>query len=426
MRLSRRTLIAGSAAGAATLPISAGAALARPARGRNQPREVVTGAQRAAAENWDALRGTKLGVITNPTGVLDDLTNIVDSMAAADLEIVGIFGPEHGFRGTAQAGDAEGTSIDPRTGLTIYDLYQADPDEMADAFTEAGVETVVFDIQDVGARFYTYIWTMYYAMQAAVDADLTFVVLDRPNPNGGQADGPMMMQGYKTFVGAAEVVQQHGMTLGEAARFLDGELLTRDAGARLKRLTVIEMEGWHREMCFEDTGLAWVLPSPNMPSEDTAHIYPGTCLFEGTTLSEGRGTTRPFQLIGAPFVDHHWAEALASKDLHGVLFREAYFQPTFSKHAGKACGGVDVTITDPHSVNPITCGVHMLVEAKRIYGSQFQWRSDNWIDKLTGSDRLRTQIDAGAPADEVIGAWQAELRRFRSRRNPYLIYPGMR
>lgn len=437
MSLSRRKILATTALGAASVPLAAPAfAKGGKGKGKGKPgkdKQVITGAQLQADDDWSALRGTKLGVITNPTGVLHDLTHIVDSMKEAGLDIVGIFGPEHGFRGTAQAGDAEGTSIDPRTGYTIYDFYGTNPGKMAEMLKEAGVETIVFDIQDAGSRFYTYIWTMYYAMQAAVSIGAKFVVLDRPNPVGGQAYGPMMTPPFKTFVGAAEVTQQHGMTLGEAARFLDAECIEADAGGRLgEKLTVIEMQGWRREMRFEDTGLHWVLPSPNMPTEDTASIYPGTCMFEGTNLSEGRGTTRPFQLVGAPFIDYQWSEALAAKGLAGVLFREAYFQPTFSKHEKKVVGGVDVTVTDPHALDPILAGVHMLVEAKRLY-PEFAWRKDSWdkerpywIDKLTGSERLRTMIDGGASAEEVVGAWQAELRKFRAQRNKYLIYPGKR
>lgn len=433
MNLSRRTIFAASAAGAAAVPLAAAPALADNGRKKGRRDTVVTGAQRQANANWRALRGTKLGVLTNPTGVLADLTHIVDDMKASGVEIAGIFGPEHGFRGTAQAGGSEGTFTDPRTGYTVYDTYGASISKLADMFTQSGIKTLVFDIQDVGARFYTYIWTMYNAMRAAVQTGVQFMVLDRPNPVGGQAYGPLMTEEFTTFVGAEAIVQQHGMTVGELAKFLDAEILPTDTGGRrLAKLTVIEMTGWRREMRFEDTGLHWVLPSPNMPTPDTALVYPGTCMFEGTLMSEGRGTTRPFQLVGAPYVDHRWAEALAARNLPGVLFREAYFSPTFSKHSGKVCGGVDVTITDASAYEPIPVGVHMLVEAKRLY-PDFAWRQDAWdtarpywIDKLTGSTRLRSMIDQGASASAVIAAWRDELHRFRAQRNKYLIYPGRR
>ena len=297
-------------------------------------------------------------------------------------------------------------------------------------FRTAGVDTVVFDIQDAGARFYTYIWTMYTAMKAAVQTGARFVVLDRPNPIGGTARGPMMTTAYTSGVGAKEIVQAHGMTVGELARFFDGEFLEAEVGGRLAELEVIEMSGWRRDMPYAATGLPWVMPSPNMPTPDTALVYPGTGMFEGTSLSEGRGTTRPFELVGAPFVDYRWAERLSALDLSGVGFREAYFNPTFSKHQGKVCGGVQVHITDPRTFDPMRVGVEMLVAAKALY-ADFAWRKDSWdaarpywIDKLTGSTRLRDQITAGASGDEVVGAWEAELATFDARRQQYLIYRG--
>ena len=301
---------------------------------------------------------------------------------------------------------------------------------MASMFRTAGVDTVVFDIQDAGARFYTYIWTMYTAMKAAVQTGARFVVLDRPNPIGGAARGPMMTTAYTSGVGAKEIVQAHGMTVGELARFFDGEFLEAEVGGRLTELQVIEVGGWRRDMPYAATGLPWVMPSPNMPTPDTALVYPGTGMFEGTNLSEGRGTTRPFELIGAPYIDYRWAERLAGLDLPGVGFREAYFTPTFSKHQGKVCGGVQVHVTDPRTFDPMRVGVEMLVAAKAVY-SDFAWRKDTWdaarpywIDKLTGSTRLRDQITAGASADEVVGAWREELAEFDRRRQQYLLYRG--
>ncbi len=439
--LSRRQLLTAAGAGALVVPasVSAGAAAAAApvatqtaAAGTPYPsRPVTTGAQRAAADGWRSLAGQKVGIITNPTGVLTNLRTIVDEMhEAGTVDIVGVFGPEHGFRGTAQAGGSEGTHTDPRTGLTVYDSYGASATKMEQLFRTAGVETVVFDIQDAGARFYTYIWTMYTAMRAAVATGARFVVLDRPNPLGGKAFGPMMTTTYTSGVGAKEIVQAHGMTVGELARFFDGEFLTADAGGRLTELSVVEVSGWRRDMPYAATGLPWVMPSPNMPTPDTALVYPGTGMFEGTNLSEGRGTTRPFELVGAPYVDHTWAERLAALDLPGVGFREAYFTPTFSKHLGKVCGGVQVHITDPGAFDSIRVGVEMLVAAKALF-KDFAWRYDSydparpyWIDKLTGSTRLRDQITAGADADEVIGAWRSELREFDRRRGQYLIYRG--
>lgn len=433
---TRRQLLTAGALGAVTIPATAVdgvAAQASPtAYASSYPNNPVrTGAQNAAASRWSMLSGQRVGIITNPTGILSNLRTVVDEMhESGAVDIVGVLGPEHGFRGTAQAGGSEGTHSDPRTGLTVYDAYGANSTTMTTLLRTAGVETVVFDIQDVGARFYTYIWTMYTAMRAAVAVGARFVVLDRPNPIGGKAIGPMMTTPWTSGVGAKEIVQAHGMTVGELARFFDGELLAADAGARLKELSVVEVTGWRRDVPYAVTGLPWVTPSPNMPTPDTALVYPGTGMFEGTNLSEGRGTTRPFELIGAPYVDYRWAERLAALNLPGVGFREAYFTPTFSKHVGVVCGGVQLHVTDPSRFDPIRSAVEMLVAARALY-SDFAWRYDSydpvrpyWIDKLTGSQRLRSQISAGASADEVVGAWRDELADFDARRQPYLIYAG--
>ena len=435
MVLDRRTLITSglSTAGLATagaLATAAPASAGPVPTGGGGGRGVATGADRAARDGWSALAGQRVGVITNPTGVLTSLRSIVDEMhASGAVDIVGVFGPEHGFRGTAQAGEAEETFIDPRTGITVYDAYGADADAMAAMFAEADVETVVFDIQDVGARFYTYIWTMYTAMRAAVRTGSRFVVLDRPNPIGGTARGPMMTTEFTSGVGAKEIVQAHGMTVGELARFFDGEFLPEEEGGRLADgLEVIEVSGWKRDRRYAESGLAWVMPSPNMPTDTTALLYPGTGMFEGTSLSEGRGTTRPFELIGAPFVDHEWAAALEDAGLRGVRFREAYFTPSFGKHVGEVCGGVQVHVTEPAKLDPIRVGVEMLVTAHALY-PDFAWREDDWdaerpfwIDKLSGSTRLREQVDAGASTREIEASWNRELSRFERARKPYLLY----
>lgn len=427
---NRRQLLGAAGLSLAALPLAAGAAdAATPSKGGHPSHPqggVTTGAERLERSGWAALRGQRVGVVTNPTGILDDLTHVVDRMVeSGDVDVVAVFGPEHGFRGTAQAGDSEGNHVDPRTGVMVYDAYGATATKLAGFYRAANVETVVFDIQDVGARFYTYIWTMYEAMKAAVATGARFVVLDRPNPVGGSARGPMLLPAFSSGVGKKEIVQQHGMTVGELARFFDGEFLQAEVGARLSELTVLELSGWRREQTFADTGLTWVMPSPNMPTPDTALIYPGTCLFEATNLSEGRGTTRPFELIGAPYIDYKWAEALASKRIPGVDFREAYFTPTFSKNVGKVCGGVQVHITDPSTVEAITAATHMMVEAKRLY-AEFDWRGDagRWIDLLTGSTRFRDMLMAGAPAVEIVGAWRKELSEWNRRRDDYLLYPG--
>lgn len=384
--------------------------------------KIETGLDALAGSGFAALKGQRVGVISNPTGVDGRYRHLVDLMhASGGLDIVGVFGPEHGFRGSAQAGGSEGTGTDARTGLTVYDAYGATQAKWEQMFTASGVETVVFDIQDAGARFYTYIWTMYDSMVAAAALGLRYVILDRPNPVGGTPRGPMMTPQYTSGVGKREIVQQHGMTVGELGRYYRGEFLERDIV-----LEVVRCKGWRREMVAGDTDLPWVMPSPNMPTPDTALVYPGTCMFEGATdISEGRGTTRPFELVGSPDLDYHWCDRLNGRGLPGVEFREAYFNPTFNKFQGRLCAGVEVKVTDPQAFDPIAAGVAMLIDAR----GKFAWRQDSydpirpfWIDKLTGSTRLRTMIDAGAGLADVTGAWADELAEFVKRREKYLLY----
>ncbi|MFD8828143.1 exo-beta-N-acetylmuramidase NamZ domain-containing protein [Streptomyces sp. NPDC059605] len=420
MSLSRRGLLAaGGAMGAlAATAAGTGAANAAPASGRGRGR-VRTGFDRLAADGYSLLRGEKVGIVTNPTGITSDVRHIVDVMHPDDrVDLIAVFGPEHGFRGTAQAGGSEGRYDDPATGLPVYDTYLKSGQPLADVFTASGVDTVVFDIQDAGARFYTYIWTLYDCMEAAALAGKRFVVLDRPNPVTGRAAlGPVLDPAFGTFVGRREISQAHGMTVTELALLFNAEFFAE----RPVDLRIVKMSGWKRSDFFDETGLPWVPPSPNMPTPDTALVYSGTCLFEGTNLSEGRGTTRPFELLGAEGVDHRWAAAANALDLPGVAFREAYFAPTFSKFQGKTVGGVQLHVHDREAFDPVRTGIALLVTAKRSW-SGFAWRSDNWIDKLTGNTRVRTMIDAGADTDEVVGAWQADLAAFRTVRKSYLLY----
>jgi uncharacterized protein YbbC (DUF1343 family) len=410
MKLSRRTLLATTAAVAA----GTGTAQAAPSRGGR----LRTGFERLAADGYALLDGERVGVVTNPTGVTRDVRHIVDVMHADDrVDLVAVFGPEHGFRGTAQAGGSEGRHDDPATGLPVYDTYRKSGRPLADVFTASGVDTVVFDIQDVGARFYTYIWTLYDCMEAALLAGKRFVVLDRPNPVTGRAAlGPVLHKEFATFVGREPIAQAHGMTVAELARLFNGEFLTAPVP-----LETVRMSGWRRSDFYDASQLPWVPPSPNMPTPDTALVYPGTCLFEGTNLSEGRGTTRPFELLGAEGIDGRWAAAAAAEDLPGVRLREAYFTPTFSKFQGRTVGGVQLHVHDRAAFDPVRTGIALLVTARRVW-SGFAWRSDHWIDKLTGSARVRTMIDAGAGTDAVVAAWQEELAAFRRTRAQYLLY----
>ncbi|MFE3117053.1 exo-beta-N-acetylmuramidase NamZ family protein [Streptomyces niveus] len=415
MSLTRRSLIAAGGAVGATAAVGAAGAPAAASGGKGRVR---TGFDRLAADGYRLLAGHRVGIVTNPTGVTQDVRHVVDVMHGDErVDLTAVFGPEHGFRGTAQAGGSEGRYDDPATGLPVYDTYQASGQRLADIFTESGVDTVVFDIQDAGARFYTYIWTLYDCMEAAALAGKRFVVLDRPNPVTGRAAlGPVLHPRFATFVGRRPIAQAHGMTVTELALLFNGEFLDRPV-----ELDIVRMSGWRRADFFDGTGLPWVPPSPNMPTPETALVYSGTCLFEGTNLSEGRGTTRPFELLGAEGVDHAWAEAANAEELRGVRFREAYFAPTFNKFQGRTVGGVQLHVHDRESFDPVRTGIALLVTAKRSW-SGFTWREDNWIDKLTGSTSVRTLIDAGADTDEVAGAWQADLAEFRTTRERYLQY----
>ncbi|MFJ8783071.1 exo-beta-N-acetylmuramidase NamZ domain-containing protein [Streptomyces sp. NPDC102476] len=410
MRLSRRALLAATTA-AASLTSAPPAHAAPPSRRR-------TGFENLAASGYEQLRGERIGIVTNPTGVTRDVQHIVDVMHAdGRVHLTAVFGPEHGFRGTAQAGGSEGRYDDPATRLPVYDTYLKSGRPLADIFTASGVDTIVFDIQDVGARFYTYIWTLYDCMEAAQLAGKRFVVLDRPNPvTGRAAQGPVLHREFATFVGRQPISQAHGMTVAELARLFNGEFLTSPVP-----LDTVLMTGWRRSEFYDAWNLPWVPPSPNMPTPDTALVYSGTCLFEGTNLSEGRGTTRPFELLGAEGLDGRWAAAVNELGLPGVHFREAYFAPTFSKFQGKTVGGVQIHVHDRPAYDPVRTGIALLVTAKKAW-SGFGWRADNWIDKLTGSTRVRTMIDAGAGADEVVAGWREELTAFRRIRKDYLLY----
>ncbi|WP_320780154.1 DUF1343 domain-containing protein [Streptomyces sp. CRN 30] len=413
MTVTRRGLLA---AGTAATALTAAPAAAAP--GADGGRRLRTGFERLAADGYAPLDGQRVGVVTNPTGITRDARHIVDVMHADDrVDLVAVFGPEHGFRGTAQAGGSEGRHDDPATGLPVHDTYLKSGQPLADVFTASGVDTVVFDIQDVGARFYTYIWTLYDCMAAARLAGKRFVVLDRPNPvTGRSAQGPVLHREFATFVGREPIAQAHGMTVAELARLFNGEFLSAPVP-----LETVTMTGWRRSDLYDASGLPWVPPSPNMPTPDTALVYSGTCLFEGTNLSEGRGTTRPFELLGAEGIDRRWAEEANRLGLPGVRFREAYFAPTSSKFQGRTVGGIQLHVHDRAAFDPVRTGIGLLVTARRVW-SGFAWRPDHWIDRLTGSPWVRTAIDAGAGTDEVVAGWRDELAAFRRVRGRYLLY----
>lgn len=410
MEISRRESLAIAAAasfGLTTQAVAAGAGLVIPGL------EVLMGPKRAL------LAGKRLGLITNATGVTRGLENAVDLMAAAtDFKLVALFGPEHGVRGDAQAGAAVADQLDARTGLPVYSLYGATRKPTPAML--AGLDALVFDIQDIGARFYTYPWTLALVMEAAREAGIGVIVADRPNPIGGtEVEGPVLDPALASFVGAYPIPIRHGMTMGELALMMNTEY---GIGCDL---TVVTCAKWRRGKDFSQTGLPWVPPSPNMPTLDTAFLYPGTCLIEGTNLSEGRGTTKPFELIGAPFIDGATlADQLNQRNLAGVRFRPAHFTPTFSKFEGQRCAGIQVHITDRSRLAPVETGIAILREVARLHGQDFSFLPGNppFFDRLAGVSWLRGAIGAGDSLENLKVRWQQQLDAFKRKRLDYLLY----
>lgn len=390
----------------------------------------------------DLLRGRRVGLITNPTAVDARLRSTAELLRAhPEINLVALYGPEHGVRGDAQAGEYVPFYRDSHLGLPVFSLYgetQRPPADMLtriDAYMREydtrhdgktveprmleSIEVMVFDLQDVGTRVYTYVATMAYAMQAAAEAGIPFVVLDRPNPITGAAmEGPILrFPEYSSFIGLYPVPLRHGMTAGELARLFNARFLPRPA-----HLTVVPMDGWHRGDWFERTGLPWVLPSPNLPSVDAAVVYPGQVMLEGTNLSEGRGTTRPFELCGAPWLDGNvLARVLNTLDLPGVRFREAWFTPTFSKFAGQRCGGVQLHVRDREAFQPVLTTIALLAEVRRLAGHQLEFHGD-YFDRVLGHARVREGLLAGVPATALAAEWGPELRAFSALRDEYLLY----
>lgn len=363
------------------------------------------------------LKGKKAGLITNPTGVDSRLNSSIDLLHQdPDIELTALFGPEHGVRGDAQAGDKVESYIDEKTGLPVYSLYGDTRKPTPEMLKN--IDVLLFDIHDVGTRFYTYIYTMAYAMEAAKENDIPFIVLDRPNPQGGiKVEGPVLDPNYSSFVGRYPIPLIHGMTAGELAKLFNQEF---NIGADL---TVVKMKGWKRRMSFEDTGLPFVLPSPNMPTVDTSAVYPGTGLIEGTNISEGRGTTKPFELIGAPFIKStDLAEKLNSLKLSGVRFRAASFTPTFSKHQNKLCHGVELYVTNRSAFQPVKTGISIIKTIHDLYPEDFQFLSSNNFNRLIGNGWVKTMIEEGASVEEIVKKYEAEQKRFMDIRKKYLLY----
>ncbi len=388
---------------------------------RFSPEEAAAQIDAQARDLLQAIRGQRVALLTNPTGVDGRLSQLADLLVAdRETTVVAFFAPEHGLRGDQQAGAQIQDYIDPFTGVPVSSVYGSRkapaPEQLA------GVDALIFDIQDTGARFYTYVWTMTYAMEAAAQHGVKFIVFDRPNPVGGRhVEGPPNRRDgglVGRLMPGAEfgVATRHGMTAGEFASLVNGEWMNPRVN-----LQVIPMRGWTRDQWFDDTGRFWTPPSPNMPSLDTATVYTGTCLFEGTNLSEGRGTTRPFETFGAPFVNGvELARRLNALDLPGARFRAVYFTPTFSKFAGERCGGAQLHVSDREKFEPVRTGLYILKTLCEMYPGEVQFRS--FAETLTGIYGLETRIRTQS-VEEIIASWQADLEAFRALRAKYLIYP---
>jgi len=388
--------------------------------------QVKTGADLLFEKRFDLIEGKRLGLVTNHSAVLSNGKHLADALFEnPKTKLVVLFGPEHGIRGQAPAGKSVRDSIDPKTGIPVYSLYgrinKPTPEMLKN------VDVLIFDIQDIGARFYTYESTLSLAMEAAAENRIPFIVLDRPNPiTGTRFDGFVLVDSLRSFVGMHRIPVTHGMTMGELATMINQEGWLKN-GVRAN-LDVVRMEGWKREMWYDETQLTWIGPSPNMQSLQTAIVYPGSCLFEGTNLSEGRGTEKPFEYVGSPFVNgKQWADELNSLHLPGIAFEPIVFVPqeiqnvvTTPKHRGVRCEGVFLRVWDRNKYEPVKSAVHMLSSAKRLFAS-FQWRNSS-IDRLAGTTKLRMMIEAGVLPAKIIETWKEGLGAFHEMRSKHLMY----
>jgi uncharacterized protein YbbC (DUF1343 family) len=379
-------------------------------------------------KHWPkVLEGVRTGLVIHPASVsrhLEDTFQLF--MKSGKLRVTALFGPQHGIRGETQDNMVEWEGFsDEETGIPVYSLYGET--RKPEPFMLRDIDVLVIDLQDVGSRYYTYIWTMELCMEACSEMKKSLVVLDRPNPLGGlRLEGPVLRRDFASFVGNRALPVRHGMTMGEIASYL------KYSFHHSLDLHVIPMRGWSRKMWFDETGLTWVMPSPNMPTLDSAVVYPGTCLLEGTNLSEGRGTTRPFEIVGAPFIDpREFVSRLMEQSIPGVVFRPLYFQPTFQKYAGRVCGGAQLHVTDRDRFRPFMAGAAVIRAARYLYPEYFQWKSPPYeyetvkmpIDILAGSDSFRNDIERGESPAHMEKRWEEECIDFqREVRRRFLIY----
>jgi uncharacterized protein YbbC (DUF1343 family) len=387
---------------------------------------VASGCDVLVHEQFARLRGQRIGLIANQSAVDHQMRHLADLLNAANkVRLTSIFAPEHGLRGDAQDMICIAGEVDRRTGAPVHSLYGSTAESLTPTSNQLdGLDVLVFDVQDVGSRYYTFAATMLYAMKSAARAGLRFLVLDRPNPIGGVLiEGPAIAPEYHSFVGAYNVPIRHGMTVGELAHLYLSELrLNLD-------LEVVACRGWEREMLWPETGGSWAMPSPNMPTPDTALVYPGGCLIEGTNLSEGRGTTRPFELWGAPWLD---SDAIFQDitPIEGAWLRPCAFRPMFHKHAGTVCFGLQPHVTDPARFRPVTLYLKLLASARAQDPERFRWRTEPYefvrdpiaIDLLFGSSAERLALESGIAPAAIAESWSAVEEEFRQRRAPHLLY----
>jgi uncharacterized protein YbbC (DUF1343 family) len=373
-------------------------------------------------------RGAKVGLLAHPASIDRQARHAAELLQKANgVQLARLLAPEHGLWGHEQDMEQVADSRDPVSGLPVISLYGDNADSLRPRAEHLeGLDAVLVDLQDVGSRYYTFVYTLSFVMEVAAAVEVPVVVLDRPNPIGGvEVEGPVLEDAMASFVGRYPLPMRHGMTIAELARMFNDRF-----GINCD-LRVVPMHGWRRTMQFEDTGLPWVPPSPNMPTPGTARVYPGGCLIEGTELSEGRGTTSPFELVGAPWIDGGGlAESLRHHRLPGVLFRPASFRPMFQKHADLPCAGVQVIVADPGRFKPVATYLMLLLEARRQSPADFRWRRAPYefeeqrlaIDLLLGRSDLRPMLERNAPLEELESVWNAGLQTFRASRESLLLY----
>ena len=386
---------------------------------------IETGCDVLVRESCRSLAGRRVGFLANPASVTGSLRPALDALLSCGVRIDRIFGPQHGLYGDTQANMIEWEGFaHPRLGVPVHSLYGERREPSLEML--AGLDEIVIDLPDVGARTYTYLWTALLVVRACARAGIGVLVLDRPNPIGGAAvEGPVLDMEYRSFVGLAPLPMRHGLTIGEALAMMNAAEQT-PCDLRVER-----MNGWRRSMRFADTGLPWVLPSPNIPTPDTALVYPGTVMLEGTNVSEGRGTTRPFEIVGAPWLDPEaFARELETFAIPGVSYRPLYFVPAWDKHAGVRCGGVQIHVVDAGGFAPVRCGAAVIAAARRLGPDAFAWSDPPYeydmrrppIDVISGGAALREAIEGGGNLEGLFAAWEIDEARFMSDRGAYLLY----